>query len=505
MTGQRFSVLLAVLVAVGCTQRKDSTNEIRVHLPSVNFKVDPQKMEDAYSMLIVSQLYRGLLRFNPTGNVVPSLAESWTESSDRLSYRFKIKAATFSDGTPITAKHVQQTFARLFYVGAGMSADLDYIKGVDEFLKTHDVSKLGVKVISAREVEFQLAQPSALFLKQIAVADCSILPLESFDSTLADGASGVFSGPYRIASMKPGYFELSKWRKDEFDSALPPDRIEFFASEENPIALAAVGKTDSLDRDPVTPAQAAKLTASGWGMVPTELTGESFVILNPTHLSPDLREYLFKKLDPDTLVEKLGEVQFKPAFGLIPNGFQGTLAKSETEGLRDSKAVYRGKKTAFTLDFDPASEWEQRAAEYLKTLWSTDRITVTLNPLSKGAKLQRMFSKTSEAVLGQKGIDYPDGFSVLTYFKGKYDSNYFHVDDPLIDREIAGVLRNFDSRSRSAKYKAIQKAVLAHHTIVPLFFGSHASGFWSNRVRSAPSHPMGYHTMAFESIEMRLK
>lgn len=503
MTVQRFSVLLAAVVAVSCTQKKENPNEIRVHLPRVNFKVDPQRMEDAYSMLIVSQLYRGLLRFNPTGNVVPSLAQSWTESSDRLSYRFKLRAATFSDGTPITAKHVQRTFARLFYIGAGMSADLDYIKGVEEFVKTHDLSKLGIKVISDREVEFQLSQPSALFLKQVAVADCAILPLQAFDSNLPEDSSGVFSGPYRITSAKPGSFELSKWRKDEFDSALPPDRIEFFATEENPITLANDGRTDSLDRDPVTSEQAANLTRSGWGMVPTELTGESFVILNPKYIPSDVRQYLFKKLDPDSLVERLGENQFKAAFGLIPNGFQGTLSKPETSDLRDAKAVYRGKKVSFTLDFDPASEWERTAAEYLKELWSNDRIAVTLNPLTKGAKLQRMFGKKSEAVLGQKGIDYPDGFSVLTYFKGKYDSNYFHVDDPAIDGEIAGVLRNFDQKSRASKYKSIQKAILAHHTIVPLFFGSHASGFWSHRVRSAPSHPMGYHTMAFESIEMR--
>lgn len=503
MTVRHFSYVLAALIAVSCTSKKDHSAEIRVHLPKVDFKIDPQRMEDAYSMLIVSQLYRGLLRFNPTGNVVPSLAESWSESTDRLSYRFKLRNATFSNGEPITAKHVQLTFARLFSVGAGMSADIDYIKGATEFVKTHDLSKFGVKVISDREVEFQLSQPSALFLKQIAVSDCSILPLNSIEDSVLDNESGVFSGPYRIVRAASGAYELEKWRKDEFDSALPPSHISFYASEESPIALANASKTDTLDRDAVTPTQASQLRGAGWGMVPTELTGETFVILNPKFIPDSVRKYLFEKVDPEALVSKIGEPQFKPAFGLIPTGFQGELSSDETSSLRNSSAEYKGKKVSFTLDYDPSSDWEEKTAEYLRDTWSNDRVDVKLNKLSKGEKLQRMFGKKSEAVLGRKGIDYPDGFSVLTYFKGKYDSNYFHVDDPEIDRAIATVLRNFDAASRASNYKTIQKKVLAHHTVIPLFFGSQASGFWGNRVRSAPSHPMGYHTMSFESIEMR--
>lgn len=503
MTVRRFSIVLAALTAAACTPKKDHNAEIRVHLPKVHFKIDPQKMEDAYSMLVVSQIYRGLLRFNPTGNVVPSLAESWTESSDRLSYRFKLRDVTFSNGQPITARHVQQTFARLFFVSAGMSADIDYIKGAAEFVRTRDLSKFGVKVISDREVEFQLSQPSALFLKQIAVADCSVLPLKSFEDSISESEGGVFSGPYRIVSAAPGSYELEKWRKDEFDSSSPPSRVSFFATEDSPIELATAAKTDTLDRDPVTPAQAAQLKNSGWGMVPTELTGETFVILNPKFIPENIRRFLFNKVNPDDLVSKLGESQFRPAYGLIPTGFQGELSRAEMAELRNPPSTYRGRKISFKLDYDPSSEWERKTAEYLKGIWSNELIEVKLNKLTKGEKLRRMFSKTSEAVIGHKGIDYPDGFSVLTYFKGKYESNYFHVNDQEIDRTLASVLRNFDQTSRASSYKAIQKKILAHHTVVPLFFGSQASGFWSGRVRSAPSHPMGYHTMAFESIEMR--
>jgi ABC-type transport system substrate-binding protein len=43
---------------------------------------DPQKMKDAFSMAVVNQIYRGLLRYNSNSDVLPDLAESWSESAD---------------------------------------------------------------------------------------------------------------------------------------------------------------------------------------------------------------------------------------------------------------------------------------------------------------------------------------------------------------------------------------------------------------------------------------
>ena len=66
-------------------------------------------------------------------------------------------------------------------------------------------------------------------------------------------------------------------------------------------------------------------------------------------------------------------------------------------------------------------------------------------------------------------MDYPDGFSVLGYFKGNYESNYFYVNDKKIDTALAKVIQIFDSEKRAAEYKRIQNEILAHYTIIPLF------------------------------------
>ena len=56
---------------------------------------------------------------------------------------------------------------------------------------------------------------------------------------------------------------------------------------------------------------------------------------------------------------------------------------------------------------------------------------------------------------------------------------------------------------RTEFYRDVQRDVLKLKTVVPLFFGSNASGFWSSKVKNAPSHPMGLHTMSFETIELQ--
>lgn len=500
-----FKLICALLFLVGCEPKKEVSVELKIHIPEVKINLDPHKMEDAFSMLIVSQIHRGLLRFDSHGSIVADLAEKWTESKDKLKYRFQLRKRTFSNGKPITSKNVQMSFARLFYLEAGIAADVDYIKGAAEFQKTKDVSKLGVKPVSDTEIEFELSQPSALFLKHIAVVDCAILPIENFDSKLDLSATGAFSGPFRLSSITEGkVFNLEKWRPDELDSATPPQRVKIFTTTEDSLKLASAGETDSLDREPVSAAKATDLQKMGWGAVPSEITSETFVILNPTNIPLEVRRYLFALTDANKVVELIGDKSFKAAFGLIPIGFSGVLSEKEVSQLKkESQGNYSGPKVSFKLDFEASSEAEKISAEHLQRLWSSPKIEVVLNPLSKSDKLQRMFSKKSEAVIGRKGVDYPDGFSVLTYFKGKYSANYFHVNDPQIDRSIAESLMEFDQEKREQKYKKIQIQILKHFTNIPLFFGSRASGLWSKKVKSVPSHPMGFHTMQLETIEMR--
>ena len=504
MIVRHFKIVLLVATTIAmlaCTKERKENMTLNIHLPDVNLQIDPQKMEDAFSMMIAMQLHRGLFRYNQNGDVLTDLAESWRESDDHLNYTIKLKNLNFSNGKKITATHVQMSLARLFYLGSSMAADIDVISGADEFKRSWDLKKFGVKVKNESEVQITLSHPSALFLKQLAVVDCAILEIEDFKSNPNLSVLGGFSGPYKLKKTEISKYTVEKWRKDRIDSARPPFLISFFATKESPINLAMADQTDSLDTDKVDADSTAKLKNKGWVSSPTELTYESFVILNPKFVPFEVRRELYYKIDQKHLVKALGDQKLIPAFGLIPNGFYGAILEKPI--LEQNYKPYGGKKVSFVLDYLAGSEFDKKLAEYLKEKWTTDKIEVVLKEFSRGEKLTRMFSKTAEATVSRKGTDYPDGYSVLTYFKGKYESNYLHVDDPKIDAMIASSAKEFSQKKRSRMYQDIQKSILAHYTNIPLYFGTPASGLWSDKVETIPAHPLGFHTMPFETILMR--
>ena len=333
---------LIMTLATGCTSRhqeKESLNKkLKIHFPKVTLTLDPHRMEDAFSMAVVLQLYRGLLRFSPQGELLPDLARGWTESPDKLKYVLKLKEGVkFSNGKPITPKNVQMSFARMFFTGASMGADLDYIEGVHTFRKSTRIEDLGIRVVSDSEIEFHLSHPCGLFLKHLAVVDSAILPIESFRDTLPTSIDAGFSGPYRIKTgPDENGVELEKWRSDPLESPNPPTSIQFTLTTEKPEDLAAASRTDSLDHDPVEPKLEKELRKAGWTSTPSELVAEAFVILNPKKIPQDLRHYLFSKVDVREIIKRVGIAEFQPAFGLIPSGISGELKESEAAHLRTS-------------------------------------------------------------------------------------------------------------------------------------------------------------------------
>jgi peptide/nickel transport system substrate-binding protein len=74
---------------------------------------DPIIPTDNMSIWTMLLFYDTLIRVGPDGNSLePGLAESWTHSDDGLTYTFKIRQATFHDGSPVTADDVIYSLGR---------------------------------------------------------------------------------------------------------------------------------------------------------------------------------------------------------------------------------------------------------------------------------------------------------------------------------------------------------------------------------------------------------
>ena len=117
---------------------------------------------------IITNLVDGLLENDNYGNLVPSLAEDWSVSSDGLTYTYKLRkdAKWFTaDGEEYAPVKAQDFVTGIKYAVDNKSQAIDLIqnsiKGLNDYITgaDSDFSKVGVKAIDDQTVEYILARP----------------------------------------------------------------------------------------------------------------------------------------------------------------------------------------------------------------------------------------------------------------------------------------------------------------------------------------------------------
>ena len=95
-------------------------------------------------MMVQYGLHDALFKPMPEGRMTPSLAESYTESSDKLTYEFTLRPhLTFHNGDPLTTEDVKFTFER--YKGVAAKLLKEKVKAIE--------------IVDARRIRFQLKEP----------------------------------------------------------------------------------------------------------------------------------------------------------------------------------------------------------------------------------------------------------------------------------------------------------------------------------------------------------
>lgn len=84
------SITLIMCLFAGCSSKEESYDFIYPFSANVN-SYDPQVASTGDEFLIIENCFEGLIRINDDGKILPAMAESWSISSDGLSYTFKIR------------------------------------------------------------------------------------------------------------------------------------------------------------------------------------------------------------------------------------------------------------------------------------------------------------------------------------------------------------------------------------------------------------------------------
>lgn len=152
---------------------------------------------DSYSneIIVLQNVYETLLRYDPTNDkFIPVLAESYTKSSDGLTWTFKIrKGVKFHTGTELSAQVVKASIERTINRGKGAAFIWSPVKEI----KTPDDST----------VEFDLSYPAPLDIIASSSYGAYIFDAKTLDEKGEDWlkqGNDVGSGPYAIKQWKNG-------------------------------------------------------------------------------------------------------------------------------------------------------------------------------------------------------------------------------------------------------------------------------------------------------------
>lgn len=492
----KYLILIAVLFG-DLTMKSIATAEtISVPIKRLPLTLDPQHYEDIYSMVVILQVHRGLLRFLPNLEIAPDIAESYKVLEQGKKITFVLGERYFSDGTRIEAKHVVRTFQRLFKGNGGFAADLNYIKGAKRILHGEkDLSVLGVREVNKRTVEFFLEKPVAIFFSHLATVDMAILPLKkdlSFNWKKDPGA-----GPYKVSEVGEKTLKLVM-RKEMLKPQMPEVVKITQMSDSEAQSAALAGQIDSLDGYAISKENLKALKLKGWKESVTTLTRQIFLSINPSKVDSPSRRLIKDALHQIELDFK--SPSYVRAWGLVPVGLSGSLTKSpqKREGLKPLP-----EKKTFKLFILNAEPMIPVIAAQIKAALVKCKVDLSIHEISMDEYLKKIKNYDFDLLFRSKFLDYPDGISILTYFRSNYSSNTFFVRDPKVDSLLDIAMGELDLKKRIVLYEDIQKKILSHNTVVPLVFGSDNQGMWSEKVEHVPGHPLGIQGLPFETLKLR--
>ncbi len=215
------SVLLIISLLipfVGCSDTMDAY--IYFELPDVPLTLDPQIASLDQELIIVKNIYEGLLRKDENDKIVCGAAESF--SKDGLTYTFKLrKDIKWSNGEPLTADDFVFGFRRAVKpeTKAPYVSKLFSIKGAKEIYSGKAKAEaLAVTAVDSRTVKITLSQNDSLF-EETLTTSIAMPCNESFFLECA-GKYGLFAENI----ISNGSYRFARWRKDPFGIRLYRNR-----------------------------------------------------------------------------------------------------------------------------------------------------------------------------------------------------------------------------------------------------------------------------------------
>lgn len=224
-------ILISILLS-GCKENDGGNFIFKYDITGNPRTLDPQTAAEENSLLIISNLFEGLLKLDQNGDIIAGVAGEYTVSDDGLEYVFYLREDVYwyagkdenneNDDNdtdyeiPCTAYDFVFAFRRLFNPATKSSNAEPFfcIKNAEQINKGNitDLTQLGIIAEDDYMLKFILDYPNPLFTNLLTTA-----PAMPCNQALYDRAAGRY-GLTAASVPSNGAFYLFKWNYDKYSS-----------------------------------------------------------------------------------------------------------------------------------------------------------------------------------------------------------------------------------------------------------------------------------------------
>ena len=525
-----------VLGAAACGKSSGSGNTISVMLGTNVMSLDTNLATDGDSFEVIADCIDGLTQMDSEGSAVPALAESWDVSEDGCTYTFHLRDAKWSNGTPVTAADFEYAWK------LAMTANVEYnymfdssvgaVKNADNILYNGgDPSTLGVTAVDEKTLKVELEVPVSFFPSLMYFP--TFYPInQAFYEGLEEGTYGtspktfLSNGAFVLADYTPGTASFSlKKNADYWDAArIKLDGINYQVVGSSDNALMGF-KNKSLDIVTVGGDQVASVKGDAELSKNMKVTGAGYMWYlsfsqtannaNGYLANANLRLAFTNAIDRQSLVDNYVMDGSLATYTCVPPQFAASATTGDDfsadqnrfknvcdnnpdaakQYLEAAKAELGVDTFDLTMIFgnnegDEVTKVAQALKEQIEAV--LPGVTITLAPMTKAERLDKMQNDNYEVALTRWGPDYADPMTYLGMWVTNNANNYgfwsnANYDQLITDCTTGKYITDYDARW-SALLDA-EKIVMEEAVIAPLYTKANAN-LINSSVSNVEFHPV---------------
>ena len=485
------SLAIALAVAAGLTQsagaageRSSASGVLVVDNVFNNKNLDPHREASVTANMALHAMYDTLLTFRGKDYTpVPSVATSWKVSDDDRSITFTLrKDIVFSDGTPLTAKDVVFSYARLYN-----------LKGVQSFL----LRGLKLRAIGKYQVVLESDTPNPALLRIVESPNLGIVnrkvvaanggtaalnaaTTDKAEAWLSQNSAG--SGPYVIKDFTPQQ-QITLEVNPKYWGPTPRFKRIVIRNMPSAAQLLNVQRgTREIAID--VPALLIPTVAGNKDVQAVVAPGTNifYLTVNLTPgvtdaSNPKILQALRLAIDYDALMA-LGGPGTARLPGMVPVGFLGSLPadqaiKRDVAKAKQLVAESGLKEVSFELatvsGFSFSGISLETVAQKLQSSFAEVGLKSTIRLRPIGLHLQVRAERKLEVNIGLPSLSYPDPNNYLAYAPNGVQALFFgYTNDPVATALADQAQKTIDDTKRAALFVKYQQRLNAVSAFTPI-------------------------------------